>query len=108
MESTAHISIDPRVCGGKPCIGGTRIRVWDVHVWHNLRGQSPEEIVAGFPQLSLEAVHAALEYYRNHREMIERRNKEDEEFVDRMRRAQGPTKLDRLKAERGLGDSFSF
>ncbi len=20
--------------GGKPCIAGTRIRVWDVHIWH--------------------------------------------------------------------------
>jgi uncharacterized protein (DUF433 family) len=57
---------------------GTRIRVWDVHGWHNLRGQSPEQIVADFPPPSLADVHAALAYYFDHREEIQRQAKEDE------------------------------
>ena len=108
MEAIAHISTDPKICGGKPCVAGTRIRVWDIHVWHDLRGQSPEEIVADFPQLSLADVYAALAYYLDHQEEIERQAKEDEAFADKLRREQGPTKLDRLKVERGIDDSFSF
>ena len=30
MKAVQHIEIDPAKCGGKPCIAGTRIRVWDV------------------------------------------------------------------------------
>ncbi|MHC4181398.1 MAG: DUF433 domain-containing protein, partial [Planctomycetota bacterium] len=60
---TKHIQSRPGVCGGKPCIGGTRIRVQDVMVWHELQGLTPDEIVAQFPQLTLAGVHAALAYY---------------------------------------------
>ncbi|MBV8075889.1 MAG: DUF433 domain-containing protein, partial [Planctomycetaceae bacterium] len=44
-----HIEKKPGVCGGKACVAGTRIRVQDVYVWHELRGQSPDEIVTNFP-----------------------------------------------------------
>ena len=83
----------PGVCGGKPCIQGTRIRVWDIHVWHDLRGQSPEEIVAAFPQLSLESVYAAIAYYLNHREEIDREMKDAQEFVARQEAEQGSTRF---------------
>jgi uncharacterized protein (DUF433 family) len=102
METVQHISINPNVCGGKPCVAGTRIRVWDIHVWHNLRGQSPEQIIADFPQLSLADVHAALAYYLDHREEIQRQAEEDEAFVEQMKCEQGPTKFDLLKIKLGL------
>jgi uncharacterized protein (DUF433 family) len=105
METIEHIEITANKCGGKPCIAGTRIRVWDIHVWHNLRGQSPEEIVAAFPQLSLADVHAALAYYFDHREEIQRQAKEDEEFVAKLKREQGITKFDLLKQKLGLDDA---
>jgi uncharacterized protein (DUF433 family) len=108
METVQHIEINPAKCGGKPCIAGTRIRVWDIHVWHNLRNQSPEQIVADFPQLTLADVYTALAYYLDHRDEIEQQMKEAEQFADEMRRKQGPTKLDALKKERGLDDSFPF
>lgn len=108
MEAIQHIETNPDKCGGKPCIAGTRIRVWDVHVWHDLRGNSPEQIVAEFPQLTLADVYAALAYYLDHREQIDQQMREAEAFADEMRRKQGPTKLDALKKERGLDDSFSF
>ena len=107
METVQHIEINPAKCGGKPCIAGTRIRVWDIHVWHNLRGQSPEEIIAAFPQLTLADVHAALAYYFDHREDIQRQAKEDEEFVAKMKREQGVTKFDLLKQRLGLDDAVS-
>jgi uncharacterized protein (DUF433 family) len=67
----SYIDAHPDKCGGKPCIAGTRIRVQDVYVWHELRGQSPDEIVAAFPHLSLAQVHAALAYYHDHRDEIQ-------------------------------------
>ena len=69
---SGHIEQSDDVCGGKPRVAGTRIRVWDVHFWRDLRGMTPEEIVAEFPQLSVADVHAALAYYLDHREDIER------------------------------------
>ena len=53
----------PDTCGGKARIAGTRIRVQDIYVWHELRGQSVDEIVASFPQLHHAQVYAALAYY---------------------------------------------
>jgi len=44
-----HIESKPGVCGGKPCIVDTRIRVQDVYVWHELQGKTPDEIVSDFP-----------------------------------------------------------
>lgn len=69
--TTSHIEVDPQKCGGRPCIAGTRIRVQDIYVWHELQGQSPEEIVTDFKQLTLADVHAALTYYHDHRTEIE-------------------------------------
>jgi uncharacterized protein (DUF433 family) len=56
-----RISIDPNVCFGKPCIRGTRI-------WVSLildlmaSGSSMEEVLAEYPQLSLEDIRAAVAY----------------------------------------------
>lgn len=66
-----HIETTPGVCGGKPRVAGTRIRVQDILVWTE-QCRSPEEIVAGCPHLTLADVHAALAYYYDHREAIDR------------------------------------
>ena len=83
----AHIESKPGVCGGKPCIAGTRIRVQDIWTWHELQGLTPEEIVTQFPQLSLADVHAALTYYHDHREEIQRQMKEAKDLVNTLRAA---------------------
>ncbi len=95
--TTKHIECRPDTCGGKPCICGTRTRVWDIHVWHDLRGQSAEEIVAAYPQVSLADVHAALAYYLDHREEIERQMSEASASVARLEAEQGPTRFSRLR-----------
>lgn len=77
-----HIVATPDTCGGKPRIEGTRIRVQDIYVWHELQGQSPEEIVANFPHLSLANVHAALVYFFDHKERILHDIQEDATQVD--------------------------
>jgi uncharacterized protein (DUF433 family) len=93
----SHIDTDPTVCGGKACVAGTRIRVWDIHMWHDLRGMSPAEIVADFPQLSLSAVYAALAYYHDNREELQRQALEDEAVVARLESEQGATKYTQLR-----------
>ena len=56
-----RISIDPRICGGRPCIKGTRI--WVSLVLDFLADGVPEtEILAEYPPLTHEDVLAALAY----------------------------------------------
>ena len=56
-----RISIDPRVCFGKPCIRGTRI--WVSLVLDLLStGVSIEEILDEYPQLTREDVLACVAY----------------------------------------------
>jgi uncharacterized protein (DUF433 family) len=56
-----HIEIDPRVCGGKPVIRGTRIPV-AMLVAQLAEGQTWQELMRGYPELSEEDIRAALEY----------------------------------------------
>lgn len=56
-----RISIDPEVCGGRPVIEGTRVRVTDV-LEMLAGGATPGEIVGDFPYLSEDDVRAALSY----------------------------------------------
>ena len=56
-----RIAIDPRVCGGKPCIRGTRI--WVSLVLDNLAdGMTESELRAEYPVLAREDVLAAIAY----------------------------------------------
>lgn len=56
-----RISIDPEVCGGKPCIRGSRI--WVSLVLDLLAGGMTEaELLEEYPQLGHEDVLAAIAY----------------------------------------------
>ena len=56
-----RISIDPKVCFGKPCIRGAR--VWVSLIIDNLAsGVSEEEILKAYPSLEKENIRAALSY----------------------------------------------
>jgi uncharacterized protein (DUF433 family) len=97
LLSKEHIASRPGVCGGKPCIAGTRIRVQDIYVWHELQGKCVDEIISDFPELSLADVYAALAFYWDHREGIMRQMKEEEDFVAEMKAKAGPGLLDRIR-----------
>jgi len=45
------------------------------------QGKSPDEIVADYPQLSLDDVYAAMAFYFDHREEMDHLIREDDEFV---------------------------
>jgi len=55
------ITIQPGKRGGKPCIRGMRITVYDV-LSYLAAGMSPEEILADFPYLTHEDIRACLGY----------------------------------------------
>jgi uncharacterized protein (DUF433 family) len=100
-----YVISTPGVCGGKPCIAGTRIRVWDIAVLAQ-SGYSPDEILTSFPHLTLADVYAALAYYYDNREAIDRAAAEDEQFAESLRRQLGPGPLEtRLAAESRSGSS---
>lgn len=56
-----RISIDPEICGGKPCIRGTRI--WVSLVLDLLAdGMTEAEVLAEYSQLAHEDILAAIAY----------------------------------------------
>ena len=59
MKLSERIEMDPRVCGGKPIIKGTRIPV-SVLLEQMETGESWESILASYPELTREDLRAAL------------------------------------------------
>jgi uncharacterized protein (DUF433 family) len=57
----ARISVDPRVCSGKPCIRGTRIMVRNV-IGMFAGGYTLVRILQEYPELTNDDVTAALQY----------------------------------------------
>lgn len=56
-----RVTVDPQVCGGKPCIKGTR--VWVSLVLDFLAGgMSEAELLKEYPQLTHEDVLAAIAF----------------------------------------------
>lgn len=76
-----HIEISPDVRNSKPRIAGTRITVADIVVMHWRMGQSLDEI-AGKYDIPLAAVHAAMVYYYDHRDEIDKSIQDDRDFAE--------------------------
>ncbi|MEG3958305.1 DUF433 domain-containing protein [Microcoleus sp. herbarium2] len=55
------ITIEPGKRGGKPCIRGTRIMVYDV-LEYLASGMSDEEILDNFPYLTQEDIWACVSF----------------------------------------------
>ena len=61
MNWEERISIDPKICHGKPCIKGTRIMV-SIILDYLSAGESENEILRQYPTLRTEDVRAAIVY----------------------------------------------
>ena len=83
-EAVQHIEATPGVCGGKPRIIGTRIRVQDIAVL-TASGQTPDEILAAYPHIKLADIYAALAFYYDHQASIDEVMEADAQVIDRMR-----------------------
>lgn len=55
------IASDPKICGGEPCIKGTRIAVHLV-LDHLAAGDSFDGILKAYPQITKPALQEAVEY----------------------------------------------
>jgi len=86
--------------GEKAVIAGTRIRIVDVYVWHEVQGKTPREIVAEFPQLTLADIHAAMTYYWDNEELIQSQMKRAEEIAKEVQKLY-PPKLPEAMKRRG-------
>ncbi|MEG3892873.1 MULTISPECIES: DUF433 domain-containing protein [unclassified Microcoleus] len=60
-ELFARITVNPRQCGGRPCIRGMRIRVSDVLDLF-VAGLSAEQILEEMPDLEADDLRASLLY----------------------------------------------
>ena len=59
--ANGRIVSDPAICGGEPCIAGTRIPI-SVILSHLAAGESYEQILKNFPRMRRDDILAALEY----------------------------------------------
>lgn len=78
----AHIVRTPGVLGGEPRIAEHRIRVRDIVAARDHGGFTPEQIASSvYPGLTKAQVYAALAYFEDHREEIERAEAVEERIV---------------------------
>ncbi|MFA6110965.1 MAG: DUF433 domain-containing protein [Candidatus Latescibacterota bacterium] len=61
MNLQERIRIDPAIRGGKPCIAGTRITVYDI-LEYLAGGMSEDQLLADFPALSRDDLRAVLQF----------------------------------------------
>jgi len=56
-----RIISDPTICGGEPCIRGTRIPV-HIILSHLAAGDDYNKLLENFPRISIDDIKACLEY----------------------------------------------
>jgi uncharacterized protein (DUF433 family) len=61
MNYRERITVEPQKRGGKPCIRGLRITVYDI-LDYLAGGMSEDEILADFPDLERDDIRAALAF----------------------------------------------
>ena len=61
MNYKDHISINPDVRFGKPCVNNTRISVYDILGWL-AEGMTHEQIISDFPELNEQSIRACLAF----------------------------------------------
>lgn len=60
-DLSTRVVSDPEICGGRPCIRGTRIEI-AVVLDALAEGLEPAEIIDHYPTLKLEDIRAAVAY----------------------------------------------
>ena len=70
VDISTFVTQSQSICGGRPCIAGTRTTIQTIAIDFNA-GMSPEEIILQRPHLKTEQVYAALAYYYANKELID-------------------------------------
>lgn len=84
FESINLIYRDPKIRGGRPCIVGTGLRVMDIVMEQQHGERDPEKIAAQY-RIPISEVYAALAFYHEHKEEIDRDIREDDEYIRRVK-----------------------
>ena len=71
VVDTGHIVVEPDVLGGEPHIAGHRIAVSHIAIWIIYQNESPRELAKEF-NLTLGEIYAALAYYYDHKDEVDR------------------------------------
>jgi len=61
MDIEKWIVVTPGIRGGKPCVAGTRITVYDI-LEYLAGGMTEQEILDDFPDLRVEHIRASLAF----------------------------------------------
>ena len=91
VATEKHIEMTSGTRGGRPRITGTRITVDDIVIMHLHLGQSLEQI-AGKYDLTPASVHAAMMYYYDHKDEIDKQIADDDAYVEAFKQS-NPSKL---------------
>lgn len=70
MDYSKIITIDPGKRGGKPCIRGLRVTVYDV-LEYLASGMTQEEVLRDFPYLTKEDIQACLAFAADRERKVE-------------------------------------
>jgi len=95
-----HIVVEPDICHDKPHLAGHRIRVQDIAVWHERLGMGVAEICADYG-LSLAEVYAALAYYFDYKDEIDRAIAADQAYFEAFKQNKPSLLQEKLKTLRG-------
>ena len=82
---------------GVPMIAGTRIKIQVIATANQSWGLSPEQILCDYEGLTMGQIHSALAYYWDHKEELDRQIKEDEVFVEEVRRLNEPRQKELMR-----------
>ena len=64
----------------------------DIAIKYELMGLSADSIIDEYPHLKLEQIHDALSYYYENKDMFNRKYREDQTFIEQLRK-KFPVKL---------------
>ena len=78
MSAFDRIESTPGICGGDPCIAGTRIPVW-LLVRARQLGSTKADLLTAYPILRSEDLSNAWAFYRLHRQEIDWQIQENEQ-----------------------------
>lgn len=81
-----YITSKKGVCGGKPIVQGTRIKVEQIAIEYERLGWTPDEIVQAHPHLTLPQIHDALSFYYSHLDEINADIRVSEQTVESIRK----------------------
>jgi uncharacterized protein (DUF433 family)/predicted nuclease of predicted toxin-antitoxin system len=82
------VEINPKICSGSPVIAGTRVRIVDIALEYEYLNRTPDEIINAHPHLKLEQIHDALSYYYGNRDALDKKIREDKQFIKKLAETQ--------------------